>query len=862
MERGQVMKGNLDRNLSWSGFAFVFFVTLAGYLWTVAPTVAFWDCGEFIAVSYRLGVPHPPGTPLIVLIGRIFTLLLAPFFKEVAFRTNMMSVLSGCLTASLVYLTIVKVIALWKRPKNITEIIMQHTAGLVGAFTTAFSFTAWDNTVETEVYTVCSAIMVFAAWLALIWQEKLGTNQSKKILLIIAFMLMISTGIHLTPLLVFPGIFLFVLLVDWRELADVKFWVIGILLAFFALSVYLYLMIRAHLDPGINEVSPTTFRALMDVVQRKQYGPMQMLPRKTDMETHIGLVSAYVEQLKIYWKYFTWQFTKFPRSLAEVGPVVSAATRFFSALMTGVFTALGVFGFWTHFKHDRKTFAIFAVAFLFASIGLVTYLNLKYVPSDPNPMHEPREVRERDYFFEASFVFYCFFMGIGSWGVMQWLSELKKKIKLPLVMAGAFVFLLISSVPFFSNSHSHVNRRGDWIPKYYGMNMLASCRDGSVIFTNGDNDTFPLWFVQEVVGYKRWENKGEKGTMVANLSLLNTDWYIKQLRNRGVPISLADWQIDQLRPIRLKNGEVLLVRDIAMRDIIATNSGIPLTTQQLFGTSEDFKKLVLDNYKPNKTIYMAVTVSPGNLEPFRDHLLMQGMVYELVPQSGRDMLDMETTRKNLFEVYDYRGIFDPKVYKDDNTEKLISNYVAGFASLANAYEMRGELDKAAETLERAEKFVNPMGWRVTYHLGILYERMGQLDKANEKFRALAEGNPTDPLARAALGRVFQMQNNVADAEKAYGAAIEIDKEHPSGYGGLISLYLQVGDTNKAKTVLQNVFADPKLTGKLVAFFSQNGDTGEAIFELSEWIRQHPDDKKALELRDSLAKGRRLSALND
>ncbi|MFQ5905831.1 MAG: protein O-mannosyl-transferase family, partial [bacterium] len=841
-----------DKNLRRWGFIFVFLVSFAVYLWTMAPTVSFWDCGEFIATSYILGVAHPPGTPLQILIGRIFSMI--PFSREIAYRVNMISTLSASLAVSLVYLMIVKVIGMWQRKRSLSDIIIQHAAGLVGAFSLAFSFTFWDNSVEAEVYAPCSAIMSTAAWLALVWQEKLGTNQSKKILLLIAYMLTLSTGIHLTPLLVFPGIILFVLLVDWRELADIKLWTLGVFLAILGIATYLYLMLRARYDPGINEVNPTTFRALMDVVQRKQYGPMQMLPRKTDIETHIGVIPAYIEQLKIYWKYFTWQFTKFPRSLVETGAGVGALLRFFSALVTGIFTAVGIFGFWTHFKHDRKTFAIFALTFIFTSVGLVTYLNLKYLPSDPNPLHQPREVRERDYFFAASFVFYTFFVGIGSWGIMQWLSDLRRKLKLPLTIVAVFVFIVIASVPYFSNRRSHVNRRNNWIANNYGINMLASCEDGSVLFTNGDNDTFPLWFVQEVKRFKRWENRGEKGTMVANLSLLNTDWYIKQLRNRGVPISLTDWQIDNLRPLRLKNGEVLLVRDIAVRDIIATNSGIKLTPQQLFGPSEEFAEVVLDNYKPDKTIYFAVTVSPGNLKPYRSHLLMQGMVYKLVPEKGNEMIDTAKSRSNLFELYNYSSIFDENVYKDDNTQKLISNYVAGFASLANAYEAKGQLEKAAEALEMAERFETPMGWRITYHLGGLYERMGRLDKANEKFRKFTQLKPRASLAQAALGRIYQMEKNYIEAEKAYARAADIDRSHPSGYGGLISLYLETGDTNKARSIVHTVFRNGQLTGKLIAFFSQNGDTAEAIFELDEWLKLHPDDKRAIELRKSLIGG--------
>ncbi|MCH7760800.1 tetratricopeptide repeat protein [candidate division TA06 bacterium] len=881
-------------------FFAVFGVVLSVYLWTIAPTVAFWDNGEFIACSYILGVPHPPGTPLQVLIGKIFSFL--PISNEIAYRVNFFSVFSGAMAAAFIYLLVVKVIGNFKGTRVKNFLLLQHTSGIVAGLVGAFSYTVWDNSVEAEVYSPSNLITVLITWIALIWYENIGKKGNKNLLLLSVYLLTLSIGVHLAPLLVAPGFLLLFIFVDRKGILDSKLLLALIPLIFLGISTYFYLIIRAHFDPGINEVNPRDFRTLWEVFTRKQYGPSSLLPRRTQLEG-MGLIPAYLEQLKLYAKYYSWQFAKFPRSLIEPLTEPSTWLKFLSIVVTWLFTSLGLFGLWTHFRKEKKTFLLLGVTFLFTSLGLLTYLNMKYSPSDPNPLHLPHEVRERDYFFSPSFLYFAFFIGIGTWGLLQEIGRhWRKGISIAVV-----TFLLLTLFPLLSNIRSHVNRRGDWIPDDYAHNLLISCDESSILFTNGDNDTFPLWFIQEVKGFKKWRNRGEEGVMVANLSLLNTYWYIKQLKGRGVPFSFSDYEIDNLRPYPMLDqegnvipGKNIFVKDIAVRDILATNRGIkfekkillPIVREKIPNpfrrliperlvlvppgfyqrvlpdslwmripleyiiSPEEFAKKVLPGYEGEKNIFFAVTVSRENIEGFNPYLEMEGMVYRVVGTSGQaGRINVEKTRKNLEDLYRYRSIFDDNVYKDSNTQKLFSNYVAGWLRLSTTLVSQGDLKGAVEAAEMAVKFPTEQRNLLVQHLAELYIRTGETDKAEERLEEVIQADPNAPRSNYQLGQIYEQRGRMEEARQAYERVIEKSPNEPLGYSGLLPLLKATGDNEAYLETMKKATQTSTLVSNLVhTFLNLNPDTTLARDILEEWLLARPNDPAAKRILENLNKG--------
>ncbi|MCX7729561.1 MAG: hypothetical protein N2203_08835, partial [Bacteroidia bacterium] len=199
---------------------------------------------------------------------------------------------------------------------------------------------------------------------------------------------------------------------------------------------------------------------------------------------------------------------------------LNGVLRFFLLL---IFYLLIINGIIELYKSEQKIFLFLILIIFFVSIGIVGYLNLKFSPSDSNPTHQPREVRERDYFFHTSFLYIGLLIAFGILG----LFERRKKLNIQNILIP--VLALYAILPAFFNFTLN-SRYKNFIPRDYGYNLLISCAPNAVLFTNGDNDTFPLWFVQEVLGIRR-------DVIVANLSLINTDWYIRHLKYWGVPIS-------------------------------------------------------------------------------------------------------------------------------------------------------------------------------------------------------------------------------------------------------------------------------------------------------------------------------------
>ena len=758
------MNGFGQRNKIVAGL--VFFVTAVIYLSTLAPTVAFWDCGEFITTAYTLGIPHPPGAPFYTLLGRIFSML--PF-GEIAFRVNLLSAAAGIATVVLIYLCTVRLLSTWLDREDTIQQVAILVGGVVASLSTAFSFSFWNNAIEAEVYGLSMCITMLAVWVALRWDDAHKDHNSDRLLLFIAYLFGLGAGVHLQCLLTIPGILillftdlmedrplkhqvlvvvgltlypflsivfpigvaalltgavvigLLILRPEWR---NPQFWLLGILIGALGFSTYFALFIRSGLNPVIDMNDPETWENFKAFMGRQQYGIHLVFPRRAE---------PWAYQFNIHIKYFLQQFPFFDGIPAAFRRAVDVYMSRYQIIQYSLITlALGIGGAVYHLRMDWKRFASLFAMFALMGVGLVLYLNMP----DPEP-------REREYIFVGAYTFFGIWMGIGAAGLIAWMQN---------AIAGDSARRLscfwCHRVFWSRNYHVH-DRTGDFVSYDYAYNIMATCEENAILFTNGDNDTYPLWFLQGVEGVRN-------DIQVVNLSLIKTSWYIKQLKRYGIEFDLEDdeieewlgalpWDYDrsvEVAGLKLEGGDLPIVG-------YPTGRGRE-TVPVLEPHTLMIWRVVKHNWE-KRPIYFAVTVPDINMAGLKSYLSMEGMAYKLVRTRGYEQFEEEKIRRNLLEVYRYTGVADSTVHKDPVARRLLSNYLILFDGLVRAYIRLGMHREAYDVLLEVEKRVPPYAldfpetWQLVgthYHaLAIHFYESGDITRAVSSLENLLRLGP-------------------------------------------------------------------------------------------------------------------------
>jgi len=470
------------------------------YIATLAPTTQFWDTSEYIAAAYVLGIPHPPGNPLFVLLAHTWGLI--PWAAAYAERINLFAAFTSAIAAGCWFLIAER----WLQP-IVPTVWPRRLAALAGAICSAAAFTVWNQSVVNEkVYTVSLCSIAVVLWLVVRWGDQASEERRDHHLLAIVYLLALTATNHLMGLLVVPAVVVYVLYTDPKVLVNPRFLIAGVSVAAVGVSVWYFLYIRSHFYPAINEGEPTNWDALKAVLNREQYGKPPVTERQATLVAQIGM----------WLQYFSWQWAH------DWDPAIQRA-------LAVVFGAAGLLGAWRQWKADRRSGLAMIALMTTLTVILIFYLNFKYGYSQyPERGQLAREVRERDYFFIASFALWGVWVGIGLATVMEWAREwlAEREPSEERRWLYATPVLLLALVPLAGNRLT-ASRAGETLARDFAYDMLQSVEPYGVLVTAGDNDTFPLWYAQEVEGIR-------KDVVVLNLSLGNTDWYLRQMQRPPV----------------------------------------------------------------------------------------------------------------------------------------------------------------------------------------------------------------------------------------------------------------------------------------------------------------------------------------
>jgi hypothetical protein len=676
------------------------------YLVTLAPSVAMWDTGEYMAAVKVLGIPHPPGNPFFMLLGHAFAML--PIPASYAARVNILAALASALSAGIWFVLIERITARWIALRW-QRIVVAAAGTLLGAT----AFTVWNQAVVNEkVYPVSLLFVTVTSWLILKWIDDPDAPRANRLLILVAFLLGLGYANHPAGFLAAPAVVVAVLMRRSRTILNWRLLLTAFGALLLGLTPFIYEPIRAAHFPAINEGAPTacttkievsctfnslTWQRLKENINREQYG--QKLERG----------ASYPDQVGMWWLYFKWQWL---RDAHNAHP----AWQEFLAL---IFLILALTGGYVHWREDRETFWYVAPLMFTMTLALIYYLNFKYGWSqDPGNRDAAREVRDRDYFFVWSF---------SAWGIWASLGLGLIWSSVATMIAGRFnralmvasPVLLIAFVPLFGN-WKYAPRTGQHFTQDWARDYLNSLEPYAIVVTNGDNDTFPLWYAQEVEGVR-------KDVIIAVSTYLRTDWYVRQMIRR--PVAEYDslngpaifrgkvWKKPSGPPLKMTFAQADSLPEyieISQPQVFSAN-GITLTFAPRYLYRDEMVVLrLIKDALPERPLYLS-TGAEGDLglEPY---LLTQGFVQKILPNPVPDTpatqhisglnVDVARTKALWFDVYQAPdAIIKEGDWIDRPSVGIPYTYAFTGAILSEALARNGDTRSAALVVDKVKKIV-------------------------------------------------------------------------------------------------------------------------------------------------------------
>ena len=440
---------------------------------------------------------------------------------------------------------------------------------------------------------------------------------------------------------------------------------------------------------------------------------------------------------------------------------------------------LGIIGAFWHFKRDQKDAGIVGLLFFFTGLAIVLYLN-----------QNPLQPRERDYAYTGSFYAFAIWIGLGVAGIADFLrNKINPKTA---AIAATFIGLLAAPVMMAKDGWDDHDRSEKFTARDIATNYLESCAPNAILFTYGDNDTYPLWYVQEVENIR-------PDVRVVNLSLLGTDWYIRQMKEKvnqadALPIMMPDdkfvqgvrdvlgyqdYQVDGSVELKTlfdiltseKEADKATYQDGSKENFLPTKDfKLTVNADQVLATKTvkpDQKSRITPvmEWKYNKNyvsktelamfdilahnnwkrpIYFAITVPSDNYIGLDNYLYNEGFAYRLLPlqQPLADSTEQRQELTNTDAMYDHMlnkfkwGNMKDASYLDPESVRMVAVIVNNFNVLAEALYKQGRNAEAKKALERCLEVVPDKNFSLNFtirkfYMADLFYKLKDIKKGNQ-----------------------------------------------------------------------------------------------------------------------------------
>ena len=444
----------------------------------------------------------------------------------------------------------------------------------------------------------------------------------------------------------------------------------------------------------------------------------------------------------MYWRYFLWNFVGRQNNIQGNGEVEHGnwitGFRWIDDYLLGCDTSklpsdlkenkghnvfyalpllLGLFGLiWQYGKGKRgkQQFLMIMLLFVMTSLAIVVYLN-----------QTPMQPRERDYAYAGSFYAFAIWVGLGVAGITELIRETVKVLseKSAAIIAG----LIGVAVPMqmASQTWDDHDRSGRYTCRDFGANYLESTqREGKpIIITNGDNDTFPLWYNHEVEGVRT-------DTRDVNMMYLQTDWYIDQMKrpaydSPALPIS---WDHEDYQEGRMEYVP------INIDSITIGNTVISLKDKKVLYKNELMVLEILSQANWERPVYMSISMGPNELSFLRDHLVLEGLAYRISPTATGKRVDIERLYENITHRFRYGGLNRKGIYVDEDVKRLANTHQLIMGVLIDSLLQRNDLKRALAVCRKWQQELPPENVPYTEHalsMARCYYLVGNTEMADD-----------------------------------------------------------------------------------------------------------------------------------